>query len=80
MWPSRRARTTSPPCSSRTNRTGSSGSRTSDGDGRFDRRTVFADRMMFPGERSGSRARSTSRAAEHLEADRYRRRWRGRPP
>ena len=51
-----------------------------DGDGRFDRRTVFADQMMFPeGAHVVRRIALRRRAAEHLEADRHLRRRRGRP-
>ena len=46
--PIRPAPTTTSRSSSRRSRTGSSGSKTRDGDGKFDKRTVFADKMMFP--------------------------------
>ena len=50
-----------------------------DGDGVFDRRTVFADRMMLPeGAMWFDGSLYVVGAAEHLEADRHRRRRRRR--
>ena len=46
--PIRRARTTTSRSSLPNGRTGSSGSRTRDGDGTYEIRTIFADHMMFP--------------------------------
>ena len=52
-----------------------------DGDGKFDRSTVFADRMMFPeGAMWLDGSLYVVGPAVDLEADRHRRRRRGRPP
>ena len=51
-----------------------------DGDGRFDKRTVFADQMMFPeGAMWLDGSLYVAAPPQHLEADRHRRRRRGRP-
>ena len=52
----------------------------SDGDGKFDKQTIFADKMMFPeGTMWLRRLALRRRPALHLEADRHQRRRRGRP-
>ena len=48
MWPNRPARTIRSRSSSRSGRIASCGSKTSTATANIDRRTVFADRMMFP--------------------------------
>ena len=51
-----------------------------DGDGKFDKRTVFADKMMFPeGTMWLDGSLYVAAPPSHLEADRHRRRRRGRP-
>ena len=71
----RRARTTRSTSSSRSVRIESLRLEDTDGDGRFDKSVVFADRMMFPeGAMWLDGSLSRRGAAEHLEADRHRRR------
>ena len=52
----------------------------SDGDGKFDKQTVFADKMMFPeGTMWHGGSLYVAAPPSHLEADRHQRRRRGRP-
>ncbi len=68
------------PCSSTRSRIASSAWRTATATASSTSRTVFADKMMFPeGLHVARRLALRGGAAEHLEADRHRRRRRGRP-